>query len=286
MLEPEELRARRQALGYTAQALADELGVSQSAIARWEGGTRPIPAVVAAQLDGLGSYRGATRGPYKCGVCAPRPPRRRRPRPGRRALVGQTGIEDQIERAARAALAAAKRKPKRKPKKKKKKKGPIVRTRTGHHRDWFVDEKGERHDRVCYPVRAHALRAFRAANLDKIEAAGGLPGRPATGGEYDSINERYELRGKRRVKNLAQAIDAALPSGRPFCLDRFDLGTLNETGPGRQLDFRLPDVVAEQAAWESYMRGARAAEDLAAEPPTSRRKKRAAPVDDLSDVPF
>lgn len=118
----------------------------------------------------------------------------------------------------------------------------------------FRAVRGEKHDRVCYATRGEALRAFREANLD-ITERWHLHDK-ATGGEFDSINEKYELRGKKRVKTLAEAIDAALPRGRPYCLDRLDLEALNETTPGREIGpFRLPDVVEEHKSYASHMKG-------------------------------
>ena len=39
---------------------------------------------------------------------------------------------------------------------------------------------------------------------------------------FDSVNEKYGLRGKRCAKRIGDAISAALP-GAPYCLDRIDL---------------------------------------------------------------
>ena len=69
-------------------------------------------------------------------------------------------------------------------------------------------------------------------------------------GEFDSVNERYGLRGKRRVKNIAQAVSVAIP--KPFCLDKIDLDVLNETAPGREIKFKLPYDVEEAIASRRY----------------------------------
>ena len=45
-MTPTDLRAARHALGWSAARLADECGVSQSAVARWEAGSRRIPGPV------------------------------------------------------------------------------------------------------------------------------------------------------------------------------------------------------------------------------------------------
>jgi hypothetical protein len=113
---------------------------------------------------------------------------------------------------------------------------------------------------VCYPNRRDALRLFRFSNRDLIDRAGGLD-QPMTGGEFDSVNERYGLRGRRRVTTLAGAIEAVMPAGRPFCLDRLDLETLNETTPALEVGgFRLPDVVEEHKLWGKMERRAERAE--------------------------
>jgi hypothetical protein len=47
------------------------------------------------------------------------------------------------------------------------------------------------------------------------------------------------------VRNIAQALWAAMPPGRPYCLDEIDLDALNATSPAREADdeFRLPEHV-------------------------------------------
>ena len=98
--------------------------------------------------------------------------------------------------------------------------------------------------KVCYPTKRDAARAFIGANLEIVQGWGGLD-QVSTGGEFDAINERYGLTGKKRARTLADAIWSALPARRPFCLDRVDLDALNETQPARELGaFRLPDVAA------------------------------------------
>ncbi len=56
MVELEELRARRRALGLTQAALADRLGVSTNTVARWERGEQRArnPRAIASTLEGLG----------------------------------------------------------------------------------------------------------------------------------------------------------------------------------------------------------------------------------------
>jgi predicted double-glycine peptidase len=117
---------------------------------------------------------------------------------------------------------------------------------------WWLRRRGRiAREQLCYPTKGEALEAFKDANLDLVEASGGLENRDCRG--YDSINERYELRGRRQVCNLGDAMWAAMPAGRPFCLDRLDIEALNDTTPGREHGgFRLPD----QAAYESAMRKA------------------------------
>jgi hypothetical protein len=97
---------------------------------------------------------------------------------------------------------------------------------------------------VCYPTKRAAARAFIGANDHVIQEWGGLD-LESSAGEFDAVNERYNLKGKRRVTTLAGAIWEALPKGKPYCLDRVDLDTLNETAPALELGaFRLPDVAA------------------------------------------
>jgi hypothetical protein len=98
--------------------------------------------------------------------------------------------------------------------------------------------------KVCHRTTRAAARAFVAANDHVIQEWGGLD-LESTGGEFDAINERYGLKGKRRARTLADAIWTALPSKKPYCLDRVDLDALNETAPALELGpFRLPDAAA------------------------------------------
>jgi hypothetical protein len=115
--------------------------------------------------------------------------------------------------------------------------------------DWTRPQPGDREDRVCYTSKGAALRIFIAANRDQVERWG--LDTLATGGEFDAVNERYKL--KKRVSKLRDALWAVMPAGRPFCLDRLDLDTLNETAPALEGEpFRLPDVVAEHRLAQQY----------------------------------
>lgn len=107
------------------------------------------------------------------------------------------------------------------------------------------------HDASCYSTKAQALHAFADANVDVIEAAGGID-QPQ--GHLDAVNERYGLRGARKARTLGEAFWHALPPGRPFCIDRIDLSTLNEAmADARHGELRLPDhVVEERAMRETY----------------------------------
>lgn len=108
--------------------------------------------------------------------------------------------------------------------------------------------------RPGYPRKSDAVRAFVDANLHVTEPWG-LESK-ASGGEFDSINERYALTGRRKVRTLRQAIEAAAPSGGgPYYLDEFDLAALDDTAPGREHGpFRLPDAVHEFEAFEAQQR--------------------------------
>lgn len=118
--------------------------------------------------------------------------------------------------------------------------------------------KAPRTARACYSRKTDALNAFKDQNLDIVERWG--MNRSASGGEFDAVNERYNLRGKKRVKTLAQALWAVMPGRPPYCLDKIDLATLNETTPAREGGgFRLPDEAAaerwkkgEERYWRSW----------------------------------
>lgn len=111
---------------------------------------------------------------------------------------------------------------------------------------WYEDPRPVEEQAVCYPTRSQALRAFVDANQDVIDRAGGMM-QVATDGSWDAVNERYGLRGRRKVKNVRGALEAVMPHGKPFCLDQLDIETLNETRPAQEAGgFRLPDVVEEE----------------------------------------
>jgi hypothetical protein len=113
------------------------------------------------------------------------------------------------------------------------------------HVPWWRDTRPVKRDQVCYPTRAEALRSFADANRHAIDRAGGMD-QVSSDGAWDAVNERFGLKGKRRVRSVRQALEAVMPPGRPYCLDRLDLETLNETRPAQEAGgFRLPDFVEE-----------------------------------------
>ena len=103
-------------------------------------------------------------------------------------------------------------------------------------------------DRVCYDTKTKALKAFLDTNYEVVQNYGGVD-YAASPSEFDAINHKYNLQGKRGVRTIAQAVWAAMPEGKPYCLDRIDLDALNDTSPAREshLAFRLPDYVYETA---------------------------------------
>ena len=101
-------------------------------------------------------------------------------------------------------------------------------------------------DRVCYDTKTKALKAFLDTNYEIVQNYGGVD-YAASPSEFDAINHKYGLRGKRVATTIAEAVWAAMPEGKPYCLDRIDLDALNDTSPAREshLAFRLPDYVYE-----------------------------------------
>ena len=99
--------------------------------------------------------------------------------------------------------------------------------------------------RRCYRTKAHALHVFASWNQSTVDRHGGLAVKDEGGG-FDATNERYGLRGKKRAKSLADVLWASLPPGRPFCLDRIDLETLNANQAVEHAGgFHQPDHVLE-----------------------------------------
>jgi hypothetical protein len=111
--------------------------------------------------------------------------------------------------------------------------------------DWWRKTAPEE-DHVCYDTKTKALKAFLDTNYEIVQNYGGAD-YTVSSSEFDAINHKYNLSGKRIARSIAQAVWAAMPEGRPYCLDRIDLDALNDTSPAREshLAFRLPDYVYE-----------------------------------------
>ena len=106
---------------------------------------------------------------------------------------------------------------------------------------------------VCFRRKADAITRFANRNRDVIDAFGGML-KPGSKGEFDAINEKYSLRGKRRVVNIQQAIARVLPTKAPYCLDQLDLDAINETAPARHAGaFVLPQEAEEAIANRRYV---------------------------------
>jgi len=131
---------------------------------------------------------------------------------------------------------------------------------------------------ACFARKTDALKLFYDHNLQVIEPWG--IDRTASGGEFDSINVKYDLRGKKRVKTLAKALWEAMPAGAPYCIDKIDLEALNDTTPAKEAGgFRLPDVAVERQLVEQEERYYQEQEPVSAcgegcRTVTWRRKKR------------
>ena len=108
--------------------------------------------------------------------------------------------------------------------------------------DWWRKAAPEE-DRVCYDTKTKALKAFLDTNYEIVQNYGGVD-YEASPAEFDSVNHKHSLHGKRAARTIAQAVWAAMPEGKPYCLDRIDLDALS---PAREshLAFRLPDYVYE-----------------------------------------
>jgi hypothetical protein len=101
--------------------------------------------------------------------------------------------------------------------------------------------------RVCYPTKTKALIEFVDTNQDIIQNYGGIDYQVSPA-EFDAVNHKLGLSPRRQVRSIAEALWAAMPSGRPYCLDQIDLDVLNDTSPAKeaQRSFELPDYVHER----------------------------------------
>lgn len=104
--------------------------------------------------------------------------------------------------------------------------------------------------KLCYPTKRKALMEIVDANRALIEQYKGLSNREGAA-EFDALNHKYGLKGKHAVHSIGEALWVAMPVGRPYCLDQFDLDALNDTSPVREAGtpFVLPDH-AYALAWQ------------------------------------
>jgi len=126
-------------------------------------------------------------------------------------------------------------------------------------RRWW-DKAPPKRDKLCYQTKTEALNAFLDTNWQIIENYSGAGNRESPA-EFDAVNQKYGLVGKRAARSIAEAVWAVMPKGRPFCLDKMDLEALNDTSPAREAgqNFRLPDYAYEAkmaAEEEAYYREA------------------------------
>lgn len=102
--------------------------------------------------------------------------------------------------------------------------------------------------KVCFRTKTDALNVFADYNRTTIDAYGGEDAlhRPS---EFEAINHLHDLKGKRKVRTIAQALWESLRTKRaPYCLDEIDVQILNRTAPGEKgVGFQLPDVAQEAA---------------------------------------
>ncbi len=102
---------------------------------------------------------------------------------------------------------------------------------------------------ACLPTKQALLRVFVDENRDIIENYGGI-GYEVSPAEFDSINHKYDLKGKKAARSISDAIWAALPPQprKKYCFEDIDLAALNDTSPAHESvqAFRLPDWIEEQ----------------------------------------
>jgi len=102
--------------------------------------------------------------------------------------------------------------------------------------------------KVCFRTKTDALNVFADYNRTTIDNYGGEDAlhRPS---EFEAINHLYDLKDKRKVRTIAQALWESLRVKRgPYCLDDINVQILNETAPGEKgVGFQVPDVAQEAA---------------------------------------
>lgn len=122
---------------------------------------------------------------------------------------------------------------------------------------WRFSRPRER--KRCYPIKRDALRVFLDANRRLVDHYGG-PDQRESPAEFDAINHRYGLRGRRAVRTIADAVWEAMPAGAPYCVDAIDIEALNDTSPAREartslgVEFQLPEEAFQRTRREQASR--------------------------------
>jgi hypothetical protein len=107
---------------------------------------------------------------------------------------------------------------------------------------------GEDLDQACYRTKGGVMRAFVARNRFVLDEGGGID-QPATGGEFDAVNEKWRRKRKATTFREALVLAAGGTSGH-YCLTAIDLPVLNET-PTCHGDCQLPDAAYVQSEDEA-----------------------------------
>lgn len=110
-------------------------------------------------------------------------------------------------------------------------------------RRWWIPDPGKA-QKDCYQSKTEALIRFAHYNARVINNYSGID-HSESPAEFDAINAKHGLTGKNRVTNISEALWVSMPPGRPYCLTRIDLETLNATSPAREdptgVGFQIPD---------------------------------------------
>lgn len=119
---------------------------------------------------------------------------------------------------------------------------------SGYDKGYFNKKSPADPTKISYRTKRDALNVFLDHNSTVVEEVfdGLTRGVPDS---YDNINHRFDLKGKRRVDNLAKALWWAMPTGSPYYLEDIDVHMLNDT-PAMQANYQglllqIPDYVEE-----------------------------------------
>jgi len=121
---------------------------------------------------------------------------------------------------------------------------------SGWREDWWLEKHPRDVTKIAYRRKRDALNVFMDWNQRLIDLAFNGPSQEHPADSFDNFNQKYDLKGKRKINTFAKAVWFALPAGTPYYLEDIDVDMLNETSPMRhnaeEGQLTIPDFAEER----------------------------------------